>query len=105
MDLEQRRLELHEKLCSILGSRNCYFQPDENIKLKYPCIVYKRDAGSTIHADDNKYRYVPEYTTTVIDRDPTSSIPERIFEEFRMSRFERSFVSDNLNHTVINIFY
>lgn len=105
MDLEQRRLAFHEELCSILGSRNCYFQPDENIKLKYPCLVYHREVGDILHADDVKYRYIPRYNVIHIDRDPTSDIPEKLLTNFRMSRFDRTYVSDNLNHTVISIFY
>ena len=37
-----RRLQLHEELCSVLGSRNVYFQPPETIKLTYPCIIYSK---------------------------------------------------------------
>ncbi len=104
LDLEKKRIQFHEKLCTILGSRNVYFQPDENVRLKYPCIVYERDSGYVLHANDDKYRYLPEYLTTVIDRDPTSEIPEHLLGSFKMSRFVRSYVADNLNHIVIAIF-
>lgn len=105
LDLETKRLQLHEQLCDVLGSGHCYFQPNENIRLQYPCIVYSREPGNMIHANDDKYHYTPEYTVTVIDRDPTSVIPERLLETFRMSRFERFYVSDGLNHTVLSIYY
>ena len=105
LDLETKRLRFHAKLCEILGSSNCYFQPTENIRMKYPCIVYSREDGDMLHANDDKYRYIPEYTTTVIDRDPTSDIPEHLLESFRMSRLDRSYISDGLNHTVLTIFY
>jgi len=41
------RLELQEVLESLLGSRNVYFQPPLNLKMNYPCIIYKRDDAET----------------------------------------------------------
>ena len=36
----ERRLELHEALCEVLGSRNVYFQPPDNVTMRYPCFVF-----------------------------------------------------------------
>ena len=47
MTTTERRLELHEILCTILGSRNVYFQPPESIKMNYPAIVYGLDDMQT----------------------------------------------------------
>lgn len=100
-----RRVELHEKLCFILGSRNVYFQPPETVKMKYPAIVYNlRDINRT-NADDIGYVHQDEYTLTVIDRDPDSSIPRNILSNFSLCRFDRWYASDNLNHYVIDLFY
>ena len=49
------RLELHEILCEVLGSRNTYFQPPESIKMNYPAIVYSRNNIDNTFADNDVY--------------------------------------------------
>lgn len=98
------RLELHEILCEALGSRHVYYQPPESVKMVYPAIVYARNTVSTRHADNAIYKQVVGYSVTVIDEDPDSEIPDRI-SRLPMCRFDRHFVSDNLNHDVFTIYY
>lgn len=101
---DARRLELHEKLCEILGSRNVYFQPPESIKMKYPCIRYERSGINTEYADNKAYRKLKQYTITVIDRDPDSELIDRVLE-LPFSSFSRHYVADNLNHDVSVLYY
>lgn len=101
---DARRLELHEKLCEILGSRNVYFQPPESIKMKYPCIRYVRSGTNTEYADNKAYRKLKQYTITVIDRDPDSELIDRVLE-LPFSSFSRHYVADNLNHDVSVLYY
>ncbi len=72
------RLKLHEILVDILGSRHVYFQPPENIRLTYPCIVYERSSIDTNFADNNPYTNKKRYTVTVIDKNPDSVIPDKV---------------------------
>ena len=51
-----RRYELHAVLEGILGSGNVYFQPPENLKVRYDCIVYERCESVTVHAGNAPYR-------------------------------------------------
>lgn len=102
--MDQKRLELHEQLVDILGSRNVYFQPKENVTLSYPCIVYKRDYADTKFADNNVYLRKKRYQVTVIDRDPDSDIPEKV-AQLPMCLFDRFYVADNLNHDIYNLYY
>lgn len=97
------RLALHELLCEKLGSRNVYFQPPESIKMKYPAIVYSRNRIENTSADNIVYRQSVRYTITVIDRDPDSEIVERISQIPRIM-FDRSYISDNLNHDTFTLF-
>jgi len=97
------RLELHEELVKALGSRNVYFQPPESIKMKYPAIVYERNDIKNKHGDDDIYLQCYQYKVTVIDYDPDSEIIKRI-SRIKMSRFNRHFVSDGLNHDVFTIY-
>ena len=99
-----QRLDLHELLCTILGSRNVYFQPPEGFKLSYPCIVYERDRIDSDHADNQPYLHHIRYSVTVIGKDPDSLIPKKI-ADLPMCRYDRAFVSDNLHHDVFTLYY
>lgn len=98
------RLELQEILETILGSQNVYFDPPENYKIQYPCIVYERSSSNTIFADNLPYRYKKRYTVTIIDKDPDSEIPDKICE-LPMTLFDRHFCSDNLHHFVLTMYF
>lgn len=102
--MEKRRLELHEKLCGILGSRNVYFQPPESIKLKYPAILYSLDDVRKTHANDGTYLSALRFSVTVIDEDPDGAVSEKILE-LPLCRFNRRYQSDNLNHDVFELYY
>lgn len=98
------RLELQSLLEETLGSRNVYFQPPENIRMKYPAIVYARSRITNNHANDNVYRQSCSYELTVIDSNPDSEIVTAI-SKLPMCRHDRHFKSDNLNHDVFTIYY
>ena len=99
------RLELQSLLENILGSRNVYFQPPENIKLKYPCIIYKRGfIEKTTYANNKPYYQRIRYEVIVIDKDPDSEIPKSI-AQLPMCVFERHYTSDNLKHDLYNLYY
>ena len=98
------RLELHENLCDILGTRNVYYQPPASIQLKYPCIVYNIDAMNTKYANNGPYIVKDRYTITLIDKDPDSEFVEKL-KALPLSAFSRCYQSDNLNHSVFTIYY
>ena len=100
-----RRLQLHEKLCGILGSRNVYFQPPASVKLNYDCIIYKIKSRSSLKADDIRYQNYTAYEVKFIHRDPDSTIAESIIDSFRYCFHENTFVVDNLHHDVYTIYY
>lgn len=98
------RLGLHEILCNALGTRNVYYQPPESIKMKYPAIVYSRNDIANRFANDSVYMQSVSYEVIVIDENPDSSIVKRI-AMLPKCRFNRHYVSDNLNHDVFTIYY
>lgn len=99
-----RRLELHEMLCEALGSRNVYFQPPESMKLSYPAIIYNRQNRDVTPADNLSYIGEWVYQVVVVDKNPDSPIVDRV-ADLPLTRYVRSFKSDNLNHDVFLITY
>lgn len=95
-----RRLQLHSLLKTI--TENVYFQPPTT--QVYPCIVYQMDNAWTQFADNSPYRYTKRYQVTIIDRDPDSTIPNKI-AALPQSSFNRFFVADNLNHFVYTLYF
>ena len=98
------RLELHELLCDILGSRNVYFQPPESIKMKYPAIRYSLNDIDNDHANDGVYIQSTRYQIIVMDKDPDSIIANKI-SKLSKCTFDRYYASDNLNHYVFTIYF
>lgn len=101
----ESRLKLHEEFCEILKSRNVYFKPPESIKMAYPCIRYRVTGVDHRHADDRIYKRYKEYEVIIIDRDPDSEIYIEVLDRFPMCSFVRSYVADNLNHTILKLYY
>lgn len=98
------RLELHEELCTLLGSRNVYFQPPPTVKMKYPAIVYSLDALENRHANDSVYSQNTKYSLTYIDLDP-DNVKVKEISKLPYCRFNRFYISDNLNHYNYTIYY
>lgn len=104
------RLDLHEELCKIVdmkelnGDRHVYFQPPESLRLNYPCIVYSINDIWKKNADNKTYMQRTAYTVTVIDSDPDSEIIQKVLE-LSMCSFDRSYISDNLNHYVFTLYF
>lgn len=99
------RLDLHNELCQLLGSKNVYYSPPESLKMKYPCIRYTLSDKHTKYADDRTYKSINCYDVTVIDSNPDSAIPDQILAHFSMCDFNRQYTSNNLNHSILKLYY
>lgn len=98
------RLTLHEELCEILGSSNCYFSPPS--VLNYPCIKYEREPPSIDYADNVRYFNRQPWMVTIIDANPESEIPSKLEEHFnRYCSKDREYPSDGLRHFVYRLYY
>jgi len=98
------RNDLHEILTSILGSKNVYFRSPESIKMSYPAIRYIDSDPIVTYANNKKYGKRKCYILTIIDKNPDSEIPEKI-EALPYTSFDRSYISDGLNHYVYKIYF
>ena len=100
------RLSLHDKLVGILGSNHVYFQPPEDIRLSYPCIIYERVNMDTKYADDTKYNNMIRYDIKYITKEPdTNDFIVNFINQFNYCTYDRHYVFDNLNHEVFTLFY
>lgn len=101
---QTKREELNEDFVEMLGSRNVYFQPDDNTRMQYPAIVYELDSQDVLHASNSPYRRIDRYQVTIIDRNP--DVPARVLlEQKPMCTFSRAFVSEGLNHRIYSLYF
>lgn len=98
------RTALQTVLEGILGSGNVYFQPPASVSMRYPAIVYNRDYSAVKFAANKPYSLTKRYAITVIDKNPDSSIPDKV-AALPMCLFSRHFTADNLNHDVYNLYF
>lgn len=99
------RLELHEELCNLLGSRNVYYQPPSSVQMKYPCIRYSSDGVNVDRANNHAYITHNRYEGVIIDKDPDSETPNKILTHFPMCSLSPGFTTDNLNHFPFTLYY
>lgn len=96
--------ELQSLLESVLGSKNVYFQPPQNKKIEYPCIIYSLEYVKSSYADSLPYLNMKRYSVKYIDRSPDQYIPDKI-ALLPTASFDRFYVSDNLNHYAYRLYY
>ena len=101
---QRNRSALHEKLCTILGSRNVYHDPPSNIHLNYPCIIYKRQAVVSRSADNKRYANWYPYDVQIISKDPDFELFDSFLSNFECGREGAPFTSDNLHHSNFTIY-
>lgn len=99
-----RREVLNEIFVDFLGTRSVYFQPDENVNMAYPAILYQVDDQWSIHADNKAHRRIDRYQVTAIDRNPDVPVREKI-ETLPMCEFARAYVADGLSHRVYYLYF
>ena len=99
------RLELHEVLCDILGSRNVYYHPPESVKMQYDAIRYSLSGNELKRANDGVYLRTKQYEGIVITYDPDTTILDRLLERIPLCSLGRPYVADNLNHFPFTVYY
>lgn len=98
------RIELHNRLTSMLGSSYVYFQPPESVKLSFPCIVYNLDAIDVKRADNSGYVGKRRYAVTLISKDPDYPLVDEM-ALMPLCTLNRFFTVDNLNHWTFELYY
>ena len=98
------RLELQNKLETILDAKHVYYQPPESIKMEYPAIRYSKSNMDNKFADDIKYSSYNCYEIIVIDRTPDNPVIEKLLE-LPLCKYDRHYTSDGLNHDILTLYY
>ena len=103
--IQKQRDLLHEKLKTVPGIKEVYFQPPSSKKLAYPCIIYQFEGYEDKYGSNVEYLSWPRYSVTVIDYDVESMIPKylKAMRGNYLMRLSRFFVSDNLCHWVFEL--
>ena len=87
-----------------IGSRNVYFQPPSNLKLKYPCVVYSLNRVNTTIANDSVYKIDHSYTVTLITTNADNDIVDKIVK-LPFCTFDRAYTNDGLYHYSFLLYY
>ncbi len=98
--------DLQAVLQDILGEDGkVYYQPPENYKLSYPCIVFERTNALTSYADNNPYQVTKRYTITLMTKtaDNDEYVDKILF--LPMCTYDRQFINDNIVHDVFTIYF
>lgn len=98
------RLEFHQTLVDILGSKNVFYTPPESVKLSYPAVVYSLTTVFSAHANNEPYLATPQYEVILIDNNPDSGLFEK-FLALPYTRYNRHYVADNLDHYVFTTYF
>ena len=98
--MAKTRLDVHALLQEISGyGSRIYYNPPENIKMGYPCIVYSRVNLGARHADNMPYFRYDTYTVThIYAKESDNSLSELLTSSGFV--FDRNFITDNLHHDV-----
>lgn len=70
--------------------------------MEYPCTTFVLNRRESKHADNLKYINLNSYLVTVIDEDPDSNLPDKIFF-LPYCTFDRPYMADGLHHWVFSI--
>ena len=99
-----KRIELQNILEKILDNRHVYFQPPESLKMEYPAIRYSVSKMESKYANNAKYSKFTRYDIIVIDKRPNNEAIQKILD-LPYSSFDRHYVSNNLNHDSIILYF
>ena len=95
---------LQKLLEKLFECRHVYFQPPDNLTMEYPAIRYSLSDIDSKYANNKMYVGMKCYDIVVIDKDEDNPVIEKLLE-LPYASFNRHYVSDNLNHDIIKLYY
>lgn len=98
------RTDLHKILVELLGSKNVYYDPPEDLKMQYPAIRYSKETINSTYANNGKYLNKTRYSIIVISKLPDNPVIEELMKLSYCS-YDRHYVADNLHHDALTLYY
>lgn len=98
------REELQITLETLLKSRNVYYNPPQNLEMKYDAIRYSLSNIRSNYANNIKYSNMNCYDLIVISKRPDPEVVDKILA-LPYSSLNRPYVADNLHHYPITLYY
>ena len=98
-----RRPELYDILKRYVD--NVYFQPPEDLKINYPCIIFSREPDYRRAANNKGYVAHNLWDLVYIDQYPDSGVPDRLINDLPMCEATNYYVADNLNHVKLRLYF
>lgn len=98
------RLDLQTTFEEMLGSRNVYYNPPEDLKMEYPAIRYSIKDITSTYANDKKYSRINCYEVVVIGKKRNKTLIHNILDMPYCS-YDRPYKADNLWHDVFTLYY
>lgn len=102
------RLDLQIKLEELFEREEVYYQAPgsgtTNFKMEYPAIKYSKAEIATKHANNSTYSMMDCYEVIVIAKLPDHEVIKKILE-LPYCSYDRQYVSDNLYHDVLRLYY
>jgi len=98
-----RQGELQTLFEELLGSSNVYYQPPENLKMKYPAISYYKTTITVRRANNAGYIIQPCFRVVVIDHKPDNAVIEKLMH-LPYCNYETHYVADNLHHDALILY-
>ncbi len=98
--------ELVDTLQLFMGNKvKIYYQPPENIRLQYPCVVVELSNALMNYADNLPYLKNKRYSLTLMCLDADNEEYVNKLLELSMCTFDRRFINDRIVHDVFTIYY
>ena len=97
--------DLQVVLQEIMGNNKVYYQPPENLKLTYPCIIYEISDILSNFADNNPYHKTKRYLVTLITKTADNHDYLDALSDLPMCVFDREFKNDGLVHDVFSLYF
>lgn len=98
------RLQLQSKFEELLGSKNVYYDPPENLRMTYPAIRYVCSKIESKTANNAAYIISNCYEVTVIASDPDNPVIKKLLA-LPMCKHNRHYKEDGLNHDTFTLYY
>ena len=95
--------DLRSRIIEITGPKHVYLEPPS--RLQYPCVLIQLNSKSLNRADNvNNYITHNRYQLMIISEEDMDVIVDELLG-LPYCSYDRSYATDNLNHTNLTIYF